>query len=313
MARAVWSGVISFGLVSVPVGLYTATEEHEPTFHQFQEGSSDRIRYKRVNERTGKEVDYSDIAKGADVGGGHYVMLTDDDLSSVAPGRSRSLDIERFVDLDEIDPVYFSKSYYLAPGSDETKKTYALLREAMASSNKAAVGTFVMHGKEHLAAIRAAGPVLVLETLFFADEVRDPKAELDGVPSRGKFRGEEMAMATQLIETMSGPWRPKDYHDTYTDRVNELIKSKNTGEEFEPSDAAPDATNVVDLMDALQRSVDAARAGRRSPAKKQPAKQTRGKKTASSQPKATARKPSKKTAAKKATTKKTTAGRRKAS
>jgi DNA end-binding protein Ku len=310
MARAVWSGVISFGLVSVPVGLYTATEEHEPTFHQFQEGSSDRIRYKRVNERTGKEVDYSDIAKGADVGGGHYVMLTDDDLSSVAPGRSRSLDIERFVDLDEIDPVYFSKSYYLAPGSDETKKTYALLREAMASSNKAAVGTFVMHGKEHLAAIRAAGPVLVLETLFFADEVRDPKAELDGVPSRGKFRGEEMRMATQLIETMSGPWRPKDCRDTYTDRVNDLIKSKRKGEEFEPSDAAPNATNVVDLMDALQRSVDAARAGRKTTTKKQPAgKSTSGKRASKRTPSRTGAK----RASKKTTAKKTTGRRRKAS
>jgi DNA end-binding protein Ku len=275
MARAIWSGVISFGLVSVPVGLYTATEEHSPTFHQFKEGTSDRIRHKRVSERTGREVEYSDIAKGADLGNGKYVMLTDEDLASVAPGRSRSLDIATFVDLDDIDPVYYAKSYYLAPGSDETKKTYALLREAMATSNKAAIGTFVMHGKEHLAAIRAAGTVLVLETLFFADEVRDPKAELDGLPNRGKPRGKEMTMATQLIESMSGPWRPGDYHDTYTDRVNALIDSKRNGEEFEPSDAAPDATNVVDLMDALQRSVDAARTtGKRKPAKKPAAKKT---------------------------------------
>jgi DNA end-binding protein Ku len=282
MARAVWSGVISFGLVSVPVRLYTATEEHSPTFHQFKEGTSDRIRNKRVNERTGREVEYSDVAKGAELGDGRYVMLTDADLASVAPGRSRSLDIATFVDLDDIDPVYFAKSYYLAPGSEETKKTYALLREAMATSNKAAIGTFVMHGKEHLAAIRAAGVVLVLETLFFADEVRDPKAVLDGLPNRGKLPDKELAMATQLVESMSGPWRPGDYHDTYTDRVNALIDAKRNGEEFEPSDAAPDATKVVDLMDALQRSVDAARTGR----KKTAGKKTAGKKTASRRRKA---------------------------
>ena len=184
MARAVWSGVISFGLVSVPVGLFTTTEEHEPSFHQFAKGSTDRIRYKRVNERTGDEVEYDEIVKGVEVGGGKYVMVTDEELEQVAPGRSRALEITGFVDLDDIDPIYFNKAYYLAPSGAEAKKTYALLRDAMAGANRAGIATFVMHGKQHLAAIRASGNTLVLETLFFDDEVRDPKRRSKTCPAR---------------------------------------------------------------------------------------------------------------------------------
>ena len=147
MARSIWSGVVSFGLVSVPVALYSATREHEVTFHQFEHGTTDRIRNKRVNERTGKEVDYGDVVKGAEVSGGRYVMLEQSELESVAPGRSRSLDIHVFVDLDEIDPINYQKSYFLGPGSDETLKTYALLRDAMTESNRAAIGTLVMRGQ----------------------------------------------------------------------------------------------------------------------------------------------------------------------
>jgi hypothetical protein len=164
MARSIWTGVISFGLVSVPVAMYSATREHEVSFHQFEKGTSDRIRYQRVNERTGKEVDYGDIVKGADVGGGDYVMLDPDELDEIAPGRSRSLDILRFVDLDEIDPIYYQKTYYLEPASDETAKTYALLCKAMAEANRAAIATLVMRGKEYLAAIRPDDDLLVLET-----------------------------------------------------------------------------------------------------------------------------------------------------
>ena len=152
------------------------------SFHQFEKDTTDRIRYKRVNERTGKEVDYGDIVKGAKVGGGRYVMLDPDELDAVAPGRSRSLEIHAFVDLADIDPIYFQKTYYLAPGTDESKKVYALLRDAMAEANRAAIGTLVMRGKEYLAAIRPDGDLLVLETMFFADEVRDPHDELDRCP-----------------------------------------------------------------------------------------------------------------------------------
>src|SRR3954451_11004732 len=153
MARAIWSGVMSFGLVSVPIEIYSATEAHEPTFHQFEKGTSDRIRYQRVNERTGKEVDYGDIVKGTEVGDGSYVMLDQEELDSVAPGRSRSLDIHAFVDLDQVDPIYYQKTYYLAPGTDEATKTYALLRDAVTKVHRAAIGTLVMRGKEYLAAI----------------------------------------------------------------------------------------------------------------------------------------------------------------
>ncbi|MCW2548216.1 MAG: Ku protein [Mycobacterium sp.] len=264
MARAIWSGVISFGLVSVPVGLFTATEEHEPSFHQFAKGGTDRIRYKRVNERTGNEVDFSDIVKGVDVGGGDYVMVDDKELEQIAPGRSRALEISSFVDLTDIDPIYFNKAYYLAPAGKENMKTYALLREAMAATNRAGIASFVMHGKEHLAAIRADGNTLVVETLFFADEVRDPKKMLDTLPGKLSFSSGELTMAKQLIESMKDAWKPERYRDSYTDRVNDLIEAKRKGHDVQAAEEAPEVTNVLDLMEALRRSVDDARSGGRT-------------------------------------------------
>jgi DNA end-binding protein Ku len=259
MARAIWSGVISFGLVSIPVDLYSATEAHEPTFHQFQKGTADRIHYQRVNERTGEEVEYSNIVKGADVGGGNYVMLDQDELDSVAPGRSRSLEIRTFVELDDIDPIYFNKTYFLGPGNDDAKKPYALLRDAMADADKAAIASFVMRSKEYLAAVRADSDLLVLETLFFADEIRDAHEEIDDLPGQVKLSAEERRMARQLIDSLSGSWTPSDYRDTYTDRVNDLIDAKKNNKEFQPAAEAPAATNVADLTQALRASLDAAR------------------------------------------------------
>ena len=297
MARAIWSGVLSFGLVTVPIEVYSATEAHEPTFHQFQKGTDDRIRYKRVNERTGREVDYANIVKGAEVGRGRYVMLDQDELDAVAPGRSRAMEIQAFVDLDEIDPLYFAKSYFLGPKGDETKKTYALLRDALARSNRAAIATFVMRGKEYLAAIRADDHVLVLETLYFADEIRSPRDEISDLPTRVKLSPQELKMAEQLIESMSGEWRPKDYRDTYTDRVNKLIRAKSKDKDFEPAPEAPSATEAVDLMEALRQSVDAAR---KKPARKSTAKKSSGRKPAAK--KAAAKKPAKKSAPRKRAT-----------
>jgi DNA end-binding protein Ku len=262
VARAIWSGVLSFGLVTVPVRLYSATEDHEPTFHQFAQGTSDRIRYLRINERTGAEVDYSDIVRGADVGGGRYVMLDQKELDSVAPGQSRSIAVITFVDLDEIDPIYFNKAYFLGPDSNETRKTYALLRDAMSESRKVAIASFVMRGKEYLAAVRADGELLVLETLFFADEVRNPRNQIENLPGRIGATPQEMRMATQLIGAMSGPWNPSDYRDTYTDRVNKLIVAKKNNKEITPASEAPKPTNVKSLMDALQASLDATKSGR---------------------------------------------------
>lgn len=292
MARPIWTGSITFGLVSVPVAMYSATREHEVSFHQYEKGTSDRIRYQRVNERTGKEIDYGDIAKGTDLGGGKLVMLEQEELDSVAPGRSKSLDLHVFVDLKQIDPIFYQKSYYLAPGSEETAKTYALLRDAMAKVQRAAIGTLVMRGKEYLAAIRPDGKLLVLETMYFGDEVRDPAKELDGLP-RSAAKPAEMKMAVQLIDSMSGTWNPKDYRDGYTDRVNALIKEKKAGKEITVADPAPDATNVTDLMEALQASVERAKSGRgaasRKPASRKPAARKKASKKASAK-KAPARK-----------------------
>ena len=311
MARPVWTGVISFGLVSVPVALYSATREHDVSFHQFEKGTSDRIRYHRVNERTGKEVDYEDIVRGADIGGDQYVMLDPEELEAIAPGRSRSLEIHTFVDLDEVDPIYYQKSYYLAPGSEETGKTYALLRDAMANANRAAIGTLVMRNKEYLAAIRPQDDVLVLETMFFADEVRDPHKELDELPGDVRLRAQELKMARQLIDSMSGPWTPEDHRDTYTDRVNELIEAKKEGAEVTLAEQAPDATKASDLMEVLRRSVEAAkqRRGAGTKAKKAATAKTSttAKKQSSAAKKSTAHKATaKKSAAKKATAKKAT-------
>lgn len=303
MARAVWSGVLSFGLVSVPVALYSATEEHTPDFHQYVRGTSQRVRYQRVSEKTGKEVDYADVVKGAKVGR-KLVTLDQDELDSVAPGKSRSLEIAMFVDRDDVDPLYFNKTYWLGPGSDESKKTYALLRDAMAAENMVAIGMFVMRGRQHLACVRPDGDLLALETMFFADEVRDPKREIDNLPGKVKLGTNEKKMARQLVASMSGSFRAKDYRDTYTDAVEKLLQAKAKNQDVEVAEDAPDATDVVDLMEALRASVANAKSGRSSAAKtKQPAakkaaaKRTVAKRTAAK--KATAKKTVKKTATKK--------------
>ncbi|MDX6261639.1 MAG: end-binding protein Ku [Kribbellaceae bacterium] len=290
MARAIWSGFISFGLVSVPVGLYSATEEHHLDFHQFQRGTSDRIRNKRVNERTGREVDYDKIVKGHDVGGGEYVIVEQEELADIAPGRSRSLEITRFVDLDEIDPIHFQKSYYLAPSDAENASSYGLLRDALAKTNRAGIASFVMRSKEYLAAIRADGKVIVLETMFFADEIRDPAEELGDLPGKSSG-GKQLSMAVDLVDAMSGNWRASDYKDSYTERVKKLVADKRKGKEIVFSEDAPEATTTTDLVTALRASVEAAKA-RRASGKKAPAKKTAA---------------AKKTTAKKATAKNTVA------
>jgi DNA end-binding protein Ku len=278
VARAIWTGSIAFGLVSIPVGVFSATEDHTIHFHQFQRGTSDRVRNKRVNERTGREVEFDEIVKGADVGDGEHVIVEPDELDSVAPGRSRSLEISDFVDLDEIDPIYFNRTYWLAPTGDEYARPYALLRQAMSATNRAAIGTFVMRGKEYLAAIRADGDVLALHTLYFADEVRDP-AELDNVPGKRAKGGsdKELDMATGLIESMSAPWEPERYRDSYQDRVRKLVEDKRKGREIVTESEPAEPTGMSDLLEALQRSVEAARGGG-APKKKEKGKKQQRKK-----------------------------------
>jgi DNA end-binding protein Ku len=266
MARAIWTGAISFGLVSIPVGLFSATDDHTIHFNQFERGTSDRIRYQRINERTGKEVEYSDIVKGKEVGDGDYVLVEPEELADIAPGRSRTIDIQTFVDLDEIDPIFFQKTYWLAPTDERYARPYALLREAMTRTNRAGIATFVMRGKEYLTALRADGDVLALETLFFADEIRD-RSVLD-VPGTTKPKGKELDMATGLVEAMSGPWRPEDYRDTYTERVEKLIEDKRRGREVVREAEPAEPTAMSDLIAALERSVADARGGRKPQEKK---------------------------------------------
>lgn len=264
MARKIWTGSLSFGLVNVPVGLYAATVDRSPRFNQFQRGTSDRIRYRRVNERTGEEVDYADIVKGSEVADGQYVIVTPEELEAIAPGRSRTIEISDFVDAAEIDPIYYQKTYYLAPDTEDAGRAYGLLRDAMARADKVGIATLVMRNKEHLAAIRPDNDVLVLETMFFADEVRDPAHEVPSLPGRDAAKGRELDTAVQLIATMTASWHPDAYTDTYRGRVDELIEAKRKGEEVVEEAGPPEKTNVVDLMDALQASVERGRSRRAS-------------------------------------------------
>lgn len=261
MARSIWSGSLSFGLVNVPVGLFSATSPHEVSFHQFEKGTSARIRNKRVNEDTGKEVDYNDIVKGAELEDGRYVVITPEELEKVEPTKSRTIDISDFVDAADIDPIYFQKSYYLAPAHNSAKKAYALLSHAMEKADKIAVATFVMRNKQYLAAVRPSSGVLVLETMFWADEVRDPKKELDNLlPLQTKPAAKDVGMAIDLIDSMTSRWNPSNYRDTYTERVEKLIKAKKDDREIlsEHEDAAS-PEKVVDLLSALQASLDQAK------------------------------------------------------
>jgi len=261
MARPIWSGTVNFGLVSIPVRLYSATQDHTVHFRQIERGTSDRVRYQRVNERTGKEVDYGDIVKGREIADGEYVVVEPEELDAIAPGRSRSIDIDTFVDLDEIDPIYFQKTYWLGPGDTSGSRPYGLLVKALEKSNRAGICNFVMRGKEYLAAIRADDGVLALDTLFFADEIRRPKDQLGELPDSAP-RGKELDMAISLVDSMAGPWKPEDYSDTYTERVEQLIEDKAAGRTIKTESEPPESTNVVDLSDALRRSVEAARGGR---------------------------------------------------
>ncbi|MFK8845066.1 Ku protein [Streptomyces sp. Ac-502] len=262
MARAIWSGSLSFGLVNLPVRMYAATESHTVHFHQIQRGTSDRIRNKRVNERTGEEVPAEDIVKGLDAGDA-YVLVEPEELDDIAPGRSRAVEISGFVDLDEVDPVYFDTTYYLGPRGKDHGKVYALLHKALKESNKAGVATFVMRNRAYLVAVRAEGDILVLQTLHWADEIRDPRDEIGDLPGRTKIPDRELKTAVQLVEALSTAWRPEEYHDTYQEQVRRLIEAKRKGETVEKAQEAPESTNVVDLMSALQASVDSAKGSAR--------------------------------------------------
>ncbi|MGW2419683.1 non-homologous end joining protein Ku [Streptomyces sp. NPDC001709] len=264
MARPIWTGVLTFGLVSLPVGLYTATEDHTVHFHQLQRGTSDRIRNKRVNERTGKEVDADRIVKGYEIDEGEYVVVEPEELEEIAPGRSKVIDLAGFVDLRQVEPVYFARTYYVGPRGKEYAKVYELMRSALDRSDKAGIGTLTMRGKEYLTALRAQPGVLVLHTLHWADEVRDPADVVPELPQRRtKSDSKELRTAEQLVDALTIDWDPGEYHDTYEERVKKLVAAKQKGEEVVTEPEPPEATNVIDLMDVLSRSVEQSRSGGR--------------------------------------------------
>jgi DNA end-binding protein Ku len=264
MPRTVWKGALSFGLVNVPVGVYSATQDKTIHFNQFEEGTSDRIRYKKVNERTGKEVPAGKIVKGYDLGGGEYVLMSEDELAAAEPEKTRLIEITDFVDLNQIDPVFYRSTYYLAPEGDAANKAYALLRQVMRDANKVAIGTVVMRNKEYPVAIRPDDDVLKLETMYFADEIRSPTEELPALPGADEVTERELSMAGLLLESMANEWDPNQYHDTHRQKVEALIEEKRQGHQVvAAAESAPASTNVADLMEVLSASVNSAKAKRK--------------------------------------------------
>jgi DNA end-binding protein Ku len=284
MPRTMWRGAISFGLVSIPIRVFPATEEKTLHFNQLHDADGGRIKYKRVCAVCGEEVPFEHIVKGFEYEKGHYVLLTDDDMEKVPLESSRSIDIQQFVELEEIDPILYKKSYYLVP--DETgAKAYALLRTALSEESKVGIAKVSFRDKEHLAALRFDGDVFVLETMYWPDEIR--AAEFETAHTDAKVRPQEVEMAKALIDNLTEPWNPTAYKDEYREALLEIVEKKISGEEIEVvPEAAP--ARVVDLMDALKASVEAAKKKTPSagPKAKTGAKKTAAKKTAAPRKKA---------------------------
>lgn len=254
MARAMWSGYLSFGLVNVPVGMFAATSDKTIHFNQLHKGTSNRVRYKKVDEATGEELEADQIVSGYEVADGEYVVVTKDELKEAAPEKTETIDISDFVDLKEIDPKYFKSTYYLAPKGKGAERAYALLRQAMLETGRVGIASVVIRDKEHLVAVRPTEDVLVLETMFFEDEIRKPREELDTLPGEVTFEDRELAIAHQLIDMLSGPWTPEKYKSTYREQLRDLIEKKREGQVIHYE--APERTsNVLDLMAALEQSV----------------------------------------------------------
>ena len=257
MPRSMWSGAISFGLVNVPVKLYSAVSKKTVRFNQLNEKTGNRIQQKRVDPETGEEVPYEQIVKGFELTKDRYVVLTPDELDALDPERSRTIDIEDFVDLSEIDPIYYDHPYYLVPDKGATK-AYGLLLNAMEASAKVAIARVVLRSKEQLVAIRPAGDLLMMETMIFHDEVV-PHDDLDDLPEASdlKVSDREVKMAQQLIDSLSSEFDPSRYRDEYRDKVLELIERKAQGEEIAVQPEAPAPAKVPDLMSALEASLAA--------------------------------------------------------
>jgi len=259
MPRAIWSGAISFGLVNIPVKLYSAVSRKTVRFHQIDSETGARIRQQRVNQ-DGEEVPYEQIVKGYEVGPDRYVTITPDELASLEPEKTRTIDIEQFVDLDQIDPMYYDHPYYLAPDKGAAK-AYRLLVDAMDEANKVAVARVVIRSKESLVALRPRDGVLAMETMLFADEVISPDSleELGAASDGGKTTKRELDMAKQLIESLSSDFEPTQFQDQYRERVLEMIERKAAGETIKIEVPAEEPQKVPDLMAALEASIAASK------------------------------------------------------
>ena len=261
MPRAIWSGSISFGLLNVPIKLYSAVSRKNVSFRELRESDGSRIRHKRVAEADGEEVPYEDIVKGYEVSPDQYVVVTRDELEEIDPKRTRAIEIQDFVDLDDIDPIYFDHPYYLGPDKG-AEKAYALLVKAMSDARKVAIARFVLRNREHLAAIRPATSVLTMATMRFADEVVAPDELGDDVvpQDRRKLEKREVDMAKQLIDSLTSDFDPGKYRDEYREELLSLIDRKAQGESVvEPVSEEPKPTKTPDLMAALEESLAAVR------------------------------------------------------
>ncbi len=262
MPRAIWSGSISFGLVNIPVKLYSAISEKSVRFNQIDRRNGARVRQQRINAETGEEVPYEEIVKGYEVSKGNYVLVTDDDLAAFAPDATHTLDLDSFVDLDAIDPIFFDGAYHVAPAG--AAKPYALLVRAMEEAGKVAIARFVMRSKQHVAVLRPKDGTLLLSMMVYADEINPAEGIGDFEALEGvEVDQRELAMAESLIDSLSAEWDPEDYHDTYREQVLDLIDKLADGQVVAADTTPPpSADKVVDLMAALEASVREAKAAR---------------------------------------------------
>jgi DNA end-binding protein Ku len=300
LPNAIWTGSISFGLVTVPVRLVSATRSQDVRFNQLEADTGARIRYRRVSEQNGEEVPNERIVKGYELEPGRYVVIEGDELAALKPKASRQIEIEDFVDLSEIDPVYFEQPYYLIPDKDAVK-AYRLLADVMQQENKVAIGRFVLRSKEALVAIRPVDGALCLETMRYADEVLQPGSEVELPEGATKPSARELDMARQLVNTLAGSFDPEKYRDEYREEVLALIERKAAGEEVVASPVQEEPAKVLDLMAALEASL--ARTGARQ--KRSVDDDAAAERSSSPAPTArttSRRPPAKKTAAKKAGT-----------
>jgi DNA end-binding protein Ku len=261
MPRPVWTGTISFGLIAIPVKLFHAVQRKSVSFNQLDDRSMSRIKYKKVSASDGEEVPDEHIVKGYEVSKDRYVVVDPDDLEPFIPSATKTVDLEEFVDLADIDPVYFDTPYFVAPGTNP--KPYVLLARAMEESGKVAIGRFVMRNKQYTAAIRAQDGRLVMSTLAYADEVTDPATieELEGLDEID-VSAKEVKMAEALVDSLTADFEPAKYRDEYREQVLDLIRMKAAGEEFEVPEVVAEKPKVVDLMAALEASVKAAKQAR---------------------------------------------------